>query len=168
MIDFYWLPSYKWKKIKMIRNQISKSIQNRKEKSWLYFHTWVSFNRSPVDPLFERRSLPARSIRFKIPCTCWSVLWPNEEIDCNWCILLFAWKSETEIETGIWNMAQIIIREASIPHLHHISEVWIQNDFLKIVHSSVFFPQIYKEMKRKINKVNVPSNSKEFLTSTSK
>lgn len=36
--------------------------------------TWVSLSLSPVEPLFDKRSLPARSIRFKTPCTCCSVL----------------------------------------------------------------------------------------------
>lgn len=37
--------------------------------------TWVSFRRSPVAPLRESRSLPARSMRFSTPCTVCSVLW---------------------------------------------------------------------------------------------
>ena len=59
-------------------NQISTS----ENKSTTTLHTWVSFNRSPVDPLFESRSLPARSMRFRTPCTCWSVLWKKDKIGC--------------------------------------------------------------------------------------
>lgn len=52
--------------------------------SWSNWHrwtvnTWVSFRRSPVEPLLARRSLPARSIRFRTPSTCCSVLWKLEK-----------------------------------------------------------------------------------------
>ena len=40
--------------------------------------TWVSFRRSPVAPLRESRSLPARSMRFSTPCTVCSVLWNSK------------------------------------------------------------------------------------------
>lgn len=46
-------------------NSIYKQLQQPKQISK---NTWVSFNWSPVEPLLESRSLPARSIRFKTPC----------------------------------------------------------------------------------------------------
>lgn len=42
-------------------------------------HTWVSFNRSPVAPLLDSLSLPARSMRFNTPCTCCSVFYEREQ-----------------------------------------------------------------------------------------
>jgi hypothetical protein len=41
--------------------------------------TLVSFRRSPVAPLFDSLSLPARSIRFRTPWTCCSVFYKPDK-----------------------------------------------------------------------------------------
>ena len=52
-------------------------------------NTWVSFNWSPVDPLLESLSLPARSIRFRTPC--FSVVWQTQITCVSQAIVLKEW-----------------------------------------------------------------------------
>lgn len=69
-INFYWLPTLKVGK----SNSMNSFTNHTPLFNWSNT-TCVSFRRSPVAPLLARRSLPARSIKFRTPWTCCSVLW---------------------------------------------------------------------------------------------
>ena len=118
--------------VKFVWNKIS---TNWKE-NIMALHTWVSLNRSPVEPLFERRSLPARSIRFRTPCTCWSVLWQKNKLGCIMIHVIVVtmddwdgWEWRIDIKYSLdYYLKCNIINTSFTPYIRRVNTKWLLDD----------------------------------------